>query len=805
MLDTRDSLARLKETCVFIHGPDGSGSGYLVAPQRIGTALHVVRSWQKGQTFPVMIGVNGPTCHAFLLNSDPATDCAVLGFKEAIQAAPLPVAKPLTFNCAWTGYGFPALAAKTEKPPGLPIEGRVMDPQTTNDVGQTAILLYSDEVAAGNASPLHGFSGGPVIVDGALAGHLTKHIGDGDDKRRAAYGYVYACPIGEVIKLLDVEPRTVPIQPVPIITRAQSIPSLGEDEYHVFVSYRSTDRPWAMRLVTRLEGAGLRVFIDQNELKPGGYLAQQLESALARSHAAVLLVSEGWLASPWCQEEANVLVHRDVEDENFTLVPLRIDKSLMPPMLDSRVWLDFSDMTEPGGNQLDRLLNALIGIAPGEKSATSKRADVTDVRVTDRFVAEIRTAGKGDVSGVWTIVSEWRETGQTDVAPLIAAAEVFSGKGWFESTLEVLDALEPSVRVRQLRAFGLRKMGQIDEAIKKLEALKREGQLDAETGGLLAGSYKARWLETDDRPFAQLAYLTYRETYERYDDPFNGINVAAMALHCGEPTVMVAIATRVRDKLLKQSEADRNHWDLATLAEAYLLLRRFDEAGDWYRKAAARAAGLSENIAMMRRQARLNLVALGEPRDKFDDLLRAPRVLVYFGHMVDAPNRPVPRFPASKVGRLVNAVRSKIQSYGMLCGFGQAACGTDLIVLQALLDRGLPAVVVLPMPMDDFVALSVGEKWKDRFEAVRKDTRVYFAEPVRKQRPPDAELDQTLADANKAVKRRAIEFARRLDEKPIVLAVWDGCEGDGPGGTSDAVDLWQQAGYDVDVIDINTV
>ncbi|MEX3846240.1 TIR domain-containing protein [Paraburkholderia sp. BR10879] len=800
-----NGLSRLKETCVFIRGPDGSGTGYLVAPQRIGTALHVVRSWQKGQFFPVMIGVNGQMRQAYLIKSDSATDSAVLGFDEPIDVVPLPVAQPLAVNCEWAGYGFPASAVKTANPHGLPIDGRVMDPQTTNDVGQTAILLYSHEIAAGNASPLHGFSGSPVLVDGALAGHLTKHIGDADDKRRAAYGYVYACPISEVIKLLDVELETVTIEPTAITTREQSIPSIGADEFHVFVSYRSTDRPWAMRLVTRLEGAGLRVFIDQNELKPGGYLAGQLQSALARSRAAVLLVSQGWIESPWCQEEANVLIQRDVSDKRFMLVPLRIDKSTMPPMLNARVWLDFSDMAEPGGGALDRLLNALIDIVPGERSEPSERADETDLRVTDRFVAEIRTAGKGDVSGVWTTVSEWRATGLTDVAPLIAAAEVFSGKGWFESTLDVLADMPPSVRVRQLRAFAFRKLGQIDKAIRKLEAFKEEGQLDAETAGLLAGCYKARWQQADDHNFAQLAYLTYREAYELYDDPFNGINTAAMALHCNERNVMIAVATQVRDKLLKKREADRDHWDLATLGEASLLLSRFDDARDWYRKAAARAAGLPENIAVMRRQARLNLGALGEPKEKFDDLLRVPRVLVYFGHMVDAPGRPIPRFPASKVGALVNAVRSKIQSYGLLCGYGQAARGTDLIVLQVLLDRGSPAEVVLPMPMEDFFALSVGEKWKDRFEVVRRSACVHFAEPVRKRRPTNEELEQAFAEANREVMRRATEFARRLDSTPIVLAVWDGREGDGPGGTADAVELWQQAGYDVDLIDIDKV
>ena len=49
-----------------------------------------------------------------------------------------------------------------------------------------------------------------------------------------------------------------------------------------------------------------------------------------------------------------------------------------------------------------------------------------------------------------------------------------------------------------------------------------------------------------------------------------------------------------------------------------------------------------------------------------------------------------------------------------------------------------------------------------------------FSQPLRDKRPPDAELACALTNANREVHRLALEYARRLDEKPIVLAVWDG-------------------------------
>ena len=50
-----------------------------------------------------------------------------------------------------------------------------------------------------------------------------------------------------------------------------------------------------------------------------------------------------------------------------------------------------------------------------------------------------------------------------------------------------------------------------------------------------------------------------------------------------------------------------------------------------------------------------------------------------------------------------------------------AAAGADLIVLQEVIDRGIGAHVVLPIPVRDFVKQSVidaGPEWVRRFEAV---------------------------------------------------------------------------------------
>jgi hypothetical protein len=381
---------------------------------------------------------------------------------------------------------------------------------------------------------------------------------------------------------------------------------------------------------------------------------------------------------------------------------------------------------------------------------------------------------------------------------------VLLGQNRPDLALTTLAGTPETLRVRQLRAFAWRRNGAIDQAVELLEQLYRRDELDPETGGLLAGSYKARWLKTGDRAFLQRSYRVYRETYERSGDPFNGINTAAMALHSGDRPVSYQVAFQVRDTLLRRPRVELNHWGLATLGESCLLLEHFDDARDWYREAAGAAAGLPQDIAVMRRQARLNLEALKQPRDQFDDVLPVPKVLAYMGHMVDEDSRPTPRFPREKVGRVRQAIQQRLSVHGPLHGFGTAARGSDILFLETLLERDYGATVVLPFPAEEFLAVSGGGRWSERFRKIQANPRTEFKR-LKDSRPPDTDLPNAFDEANREVQCGAVEYARRLDERPIVIAVWDGKPGDGPGGTADAVALWREDGYDVAVIDITTV
>src|SRR5207302_6220635 len=143
---------------------------------------------------------------------------------------------------------------------------------------------------------------------------------DPDDDFRPAFVLIYACPSSAVLKLLGVQPRIESVEPPEFSSLREQLPALRPDEYHVFLSYRSTDRGWAEQLVARLEGTGFRVFIDQAELEPGKSLVDQLQTALTNSRAGVVLISQVWMQSRWCQAEVKALLMQSIDNPYWQVI-----------------------------------------------------------------------------------------------------------------------------------------------------------------------------------------------------------------------------------------------------------------------------------------------------------------------------------------------------------------------------------------------------------------------------------------------------------------------------------------------------
>lgn len=177
--------------------------------------------------------------------------------------------------------------------------------------------------------------------------------------------------------------------------------------------------------------------------------------------------------------------------------------------------------------------------------------------------------------------------------------------------------------------------------------------------------------------------------------------------------------------------------------------------------------------------------------------------------MVDAPDRPEPRFPVSKVpaaaARIAAALDSLLAGPGDLA-LSQAAAGGDILFLEACQQRGVDCRVLLPFPVPEFIDRSVlpsadGGSWRHRFDAVLQR----LTEPVHLM---TTDLGPTPEGADPFERCNTWLLDTALSHGPETvqfICLWNGGGGDGPGGTAHMVREVERRGGHVTHIDTRTL
>lgn len=176
--------------------------------------------------------------------------------------------------------------------------------------------------------------------------------------------------------------------------------------------------------------------------------------------------------------------------------------------------------------------------------------------------------------------------------------------------------------------------------------------------------------------------------------------------------------------------------------------------------------------------------------------------LVLSGHIMDAPERTTPRFPAeheAAVRARIATALDKLEAGPADVAYTQGAAGADLMLAEAALERGVRLQLRLPFPPHEFVRRSIlpathGVQWRARFAAVL--ARLDQAPQVLAPAPEDAATGPFERCNRWLLDSAAASGARRL----VLLCVWNGEAGDGGGGTADMVAAVRERAGEVIVI-----
>src|SRR4051812_34501730 len=375
----------------------------------------------------------------------------------------------------------------------------------------------------------------------------------------------------------------------------------------------------------------------------------------------------------------------------------------------------------------------------------------------------------------------------------------------YDVVAEALKLWPSDISLRQLQGLALARSGATERANAILLELRSEGARDEETLGMLGRTYKdlsERAKSPQREELFRNAAEIYNEAYEASGGYYTGINAATMNLVVGEEGRACAIAEKVREQCLAEVEdpAGDPYWEYAALGEAALICQDWADADKWYGRAAEQAQKRYGDLQSSRRNARLILKYWRKDLPTVENHLHVPAVMVFAGHMIDRPDREGPRFPPADETAVAKQIKAEVERLKPGFGFSSAACGSDILFLEAMLRREAEVTVVLPYQLEQFIADSVGiipgSNWRDRFDRILQEaTRIVIASNQQ------LELGGVSYEfCNEMVLGLGSIKARQLDTELLSLAVWNGQTGDGPGGSASVVESWRSLGLDPVVI-----
>ena len=167
-------------------------------------------------------------------------------------------------------------------------------------------------------------------------------------------------------------------------------------QYDVFISYSHLDRAWVWDvLLPRLEGAGLRVCIDDRNFKIGVPILTNIEAAVEKSRHTLIVLTPAWIESQWTEFESLLVATTDPAGRRARLLPLML--SLCQPPLRLRV-LVYSDFTrvDQHDQQFIRLIRQLqetpliASLASAEHATFVVGPPITDPRHFFGYERELR-------------------------------------------------------------------------------------------------------------------------------------------------------------------------------------------------------------------------------------------------------------------------------------------------------------------------------------------------------------------------------------------------------------------------------
>jgi len=116
--------------------------------------------------------------------------------------------------------------------------------------------------------------------------------------------------------------------------------------YDVFLSHSTKDKPAVREVARRLKAAGLRVWLDEWEIKPGDPITSRISDGLEQSRILLFFMSENAFSSEWAALERDTALFRSPQNADRRFIPLRLDDAPIKLIISNYAYIDWRQKSE---------------------------------------------------------------------------------------------------------------------------------------------------------------------------------------------------------------------------------------------------------------------------------------------------------------------------------------------------------------------------------------------------------------------------------------------------------------------------
>lgn len=208
----------------------------------------------------------------------------------------------------------------------------------------------------------------------------------------------------------------------------------------IFMSHNYRDKPFVRKLSFDLQNKGVKVWLDEADIKIGESLTEKIATAIDNVDFVGAVLSPNSINSEWVQKELQIAFQKEIALKKVVVLPIlrgRIKDEEIPPFIRDKRYADFRPPRKYE-RSFELLLEA-IGVAPGKPKLTDILEDVIDI--LKGFTPLMKAVRSGKVDDVRELLAKGVDVNEQILPSDETALHIAAQRGDLRITPLLLDNL----------------------------------------------------------------------------------------------------------------------------------------------------------------------------------------------------------------------------------------------------------------------------------------------------------------------------------------------------------------------------